>query len=165
MKINTSFAVSSLFAGRRALLLLGLCLEGGLIGQTLQPQALRAPAGESRTATWRRGAITMITATRITPPLEYRIRVEPAPGGLRFVIPPATPPGEYTLEVSGQDVLRRRVSVALQVTVDPVTVEPSAVAARPPVILLNGFKSFVPMTPAWLRRRRHLRTACHVAAR
>lgn len=132
--------MSCFFAGRRALFLLGLCLESGLVAQTLEPQTLRAPAGEARTAIWRGGAITTITAARITPSLQYPIRVEPAPGGLRFVIPPATPPGEYRLEVSGRDAAGREMSVPLQITVDAVTVEAAAVAARPPVVLLNGFQ-------------------------
>jgi len=120
----------------------GACPQSSLVAQAIEPRALRAQAGEARTATWSDGAMTVIASTRITPPLEYPIRVEVTPGGsgLRFVIPPATPPGEYTVEVIGRDANSRTLATAVQVTVDAVTVEPAAVAARPPVILLNGFQ-------------------------
>lgn len=56
------------------------------------------------------------------------------------MIPPATPPADYTVEVSGRGPDGRIISTALRVTVDPVTVEAATVATRPPVILLNGFQ-------------------------
>jgi hypothetical protein len=135
--------VSYRLAGTCAVLFAGVCFQSGLVADVLEPRTLRASAGEARTATWRDGAMTAITSTRITPPLEYPIRVEVSPGGsgLRFVIPPATPPGEYTVQVAGRDVNGRTMSAAVQVTVDAVTVEPAAVISRPPVILLNGFQA------------------------
>jgi len=60
--------------------------------------------------------------------------------GLKFLIPPATPPGDYTIEVVGRGLDGRSISTALLVTVDAVTISPAAAAARPPVILLNGFQ-------------------------
>lgn len=125
------------------MLFAGGCLQSSLFAQVLEPRALRAPAGEARTANWHDATLTAITSTRITPPLEYPIRVEVTPGGsgLRFVAPPATPPGEYTVEVAGRDANGRSLSTSLQVMVDAVTVQPAAVAARPPVILLNGFQA------------------------
>ena len=127
-----------------AVLFAGTCLQISLVAQTIEPRTFRAPAGEARTALWRDGAMTAVISARITPPLEYPIRATVTPGGagLRFVIPPATPPGDYTVEVTGRDANGRTLSTAVQVTVDAVTVQAAAVAARPPVILLNGFQLF-----------------------
>jgi uncharacterized protein (TIGR03437 family) len=134
----------------RRTLFLAACLESSLIAQqdleALSPRALRATAGESRTAVWRDGTplMTAITFTRITPPLEFPILVEmtsaPRPSGLKFVIPPATPPGEYAIEVAGRRPDGRSASIVLQLSVESVTLSPAAVTARPPVILLNGFQ-------------------------
>src|SRR5581483_7048176 len=124
--------------------LLGTFIASNLHAQVIEPRRLRAVAGESRTATWLGTLPPMaaISSTRTTPPLEYPIRVEVRPGeaGVKLVIPPATPPGEYTVEVIGLEPDGRTVSAAIQLTVDAVTVAPAATAARPPVILLNGFQ-------------------------
>ena len=85
--------------------------------------------------------MTAITSARTTPPLEFPIRVlTTEPTGMKLVIPPATPPGDYTVEIAGRGPEGRSISTALQVRVDAVTFSPEAVAARPPVILLNGFQ-------------------------
>ena len=62
------------------------------------------------------------------------------PSGLKLVIPPGTPPGDYTVEIAGRGPDGRGVATSLRVTVDAVTFAPEAVAARPPVIMLNGFQ-------------------------
>ena len=106
----------------------------------------RATAGESRTATSRDGVLpfSSIASARTAPPLEYPIRVQttsaPEPSGLKLVVPPATPPGEYTVEIAGRGPDGRSVSTTIQVMVDAVTLAPAAIATRPPVILLNGFQ-------------------------
>jgi uncharacterized protein (TIGR03437 family) len=135
--------MNSYVAKSRVLLFLGLCLEGGLVAQTLEPRAVRAPAGEARTATWRGAQMTAITSTRTTPALEFPIRVELTPeGGLRFFSVPTTPPGEYTVEVTGHDAAGRTLSDKLQVTVDALRLDPAAVTGRPLVILVNGYQFF-----------------------
>ena len=129
-----------------AVVLLGVCLETSLVAQAIAPRKFRAVAGEARTAVLRDGVPPMaaIESTRTTPPLEFPIRVLPTAApespGLKLVIPPATPPGDYTVEVAGRGPDGRNISTTLQVTVDAVTLSPAAVAARPPVILLNGFQ-------------------------
>lgn len=84
--------------------------------------------------------MTTVNAVRSLPPLDYPFRAEATPEGLRIVAPPATPPGDYSVEITGRDAAGRAVSAALQMTVDAVTLEPAVAAARPPVILLNGFQ-------------------------
>jgi pimeloyl-ACP methyl ester carboxylesterase len=103
-------------------------------------------AGESRTATLHDGIppMTAIASTRTTPPLQFPIRVEtasvPEPLALRLVIPPATPPGDYAIELKGRNPEGRSISTTVHLTVDPVTLSRPAFASRPPVILLNGFQ-------------------------
>jgi len=122
---------------------LGVCLDGTLVAQAIAPRTFRAVAGEARTAALNEGVppMTAITSARTTPPLEFPIRVlTTEPSGLKLVIPPATPPGDYTVEIAGRGPDGRSISTALQVRVDAVTFSPEAVAVRPPVILLNGFQ-------------------------
>jgi pimeloyl-ACP methyl ester carboxylesterase len=132
--------------GAYTMVFLGFCLESALVAQAIAPRTFRAIAGETRTAALHDGVplMTAVTSTRTTPALEFPIRVlttvAPESPGLKLVIPPATPPGEYTVEVTGRDSGGRPLSVTLQVTVDAVTVEPAVVATRPPAILLNGFQ-------------------------
>ncbi len=123
--------------------LLGVCLEGTLVAQAIAPRKFRAVAGEARTAALKEGVppMTAITSARTTPPLEFPIRVlTTEPTGMKLVIPPATPPGDYTVEIDGLGPEGRNISTALEITVDAVTFSREAVAARPPVILLNGFQ-------------------------
>ena len=80
-------------------MLLGVLLESALVAQASAPRTFRAVAGESRTAALNDGVppMTAITSARTTPPLEFPIRVlTTEPSGLKLVIPPATPPGDYT---------------------------------------------------------------------
>src|SRR5579863_4196258 len=89
---------------RLAAVFLGAFLQSALLGQAIAPRTFRAVAGETRTAALRDGVepMTVITSTRTTPPLEFPIRVltasAPEPSALKLVIPPATPPGTYTVE-------------------------------------------------------------------
>ena len=125
---------------------LGACLEGALVAQAIAPRTFHAVAGEFRTATLRDGvpSMTAITSTRTTPLLEFPIRVlttaAPEPPGLKLVIPPATPPGDYTIEVTGRGRDGRSISTTLQMKVEAVTLSAATVAVRPPVVLLNGFQ-------------------------
>jgi pimeloyl-ACP methyl ester carboxylesterase len=88
--------------------------------------------------------MTSITSTRTTPPLEFPILVVTAsgaePGALKLTTPPATPPGDYTIEVTGRDREGRNISTTLQLTVDAVALSRPAALLMPPVILLNGFQ-------------------------
>jgi len=126
--------------------LLSVCLKDALLAQAIAPRRFRAAAGESRTATVRDGVppMTGITSAGTAPPLDFPIRVqttsEPEALGLKLVIPPATPPGDYTVEVAGRGPNGRSITTTLQVRVEAVTLAPATVAARPPVILLNGFQ-------------------------
>ena len=73
--------MSSRLARTCVVLLLGACLGSTLVAQGIEPRALRATAGESRTAAWRDGGpLTAITSTHTTPLLEFPIRVEPRRG-------------------------------------------------------------------------------------
>jgi pimeloyl-ACP methyl ester carboxylesterase len=126
-----------------SVIFLGAFLDSALVAQAIAPRTFRAVAGEARTATSRDGVppMTAITSTRTTPPLEFPIRVDIAePSGLRLVTAPATPPGSYTVEISGRGPAGGNIETTLQVTVDAVKLSPAAIAARPPVILLNGFQ-------------------------
>jgi len=122
--------------------LVGALSVGTIAAQTIEPRALRAVAGEGSTVAWRGGNITAILTARTVPPLVFPIRVELdiTTSRLRVVTPPATPPGDYKVEVTGRDANGRVVSATLQLTVDAVTMPHATVPARPPVILLNGFQ-------------------------
>jgi len=126
-----------------AVVFLGVCQSGALFAQAIAPRTFRAVAGESRFAAWSDGLpfMSAITSTRTTPVLEFPVRVltdsAPEPSGLTLVIPPATPPGDYTVEVGGRGPDGRGVTTALRVTVDAVSFPPTD---APPVILLNGFQ-------------------------
>jgi len=132
-----------LFARAFAVAALGFSLSGSLAAQAIAPRTFRAAAGEVRSATQRDGVppVAAVTSATTTPPVEFPIRVETQePFGLKLVIPPATPPGDYTVEIAGRGLDGRGMTTSLRITVDAVTFTPEAVAARPPVILLNGFQ-------------------------
>jgi hypothetical protein len=136
------FALISVSSVPIVVALFGVCVDVTVVAQTISLRTFRVVAGESRTAAVTDGILqmTVMKSARTTPPLEFPIRVLTEPTGLRLVIPPATPPGEYTVEIEGHSLEVRVISTALRVTVDAVTFSPEAVAARPPVILLNGFQ-------------------------
>ncbi len=75
---------------------------------------------------------------------------EPGAKQLRVVIPPATPAGEYIVDVAGRDVGERALSATLRVTVDAMTVSAAGTVARVPVVLLNGFQLFCTDTDSTL---------------
>jgi uncharacterized protein (TIGR03437 family) len=95
------------------------------------PVQLRLRSGEAREIP----RVSAAPSVRITPPLAHPFRLEPAAGGLRVTVPPATPAGRYTVELSGGP----QAATSIEITVDPVQV-PRAAGGRPPVILLNGFQ-------------------------
>ena len=109
-----------------AVVLLGVCLETSLVAQAIAPRTFRAVAGESHSGALRDGVppMTAIISARTLPPLEFPIRVlttsVPETLGLKLVIPPATPPGDYTVEVEGRGPAGRGIATRLQVRVDPV---------------------------------------------
>ena len=135
---------------RLAVAIVALGLQGVALAQVFETPAvlepIRAIAGESRLAAWRStgASIASITSIRTTPPLPFPMVVgvvgEPGMRNLHVVIPPATPAGEYTIDVVGRDVDERPISAELHVTVDAVMVSAAATSARVPVILLNGFQ-------------------------
>lgn len=108
-------------------------------GQT----AAHVIAGESRSVPWDSGEVATIASIRTAPPLAYPplvdLVVESGTRRLRIVTPPATPAGEYTLNVTGRDPGGRLHSATIHLTVDAGTV-PASATGRPPVILLNGFQ-------------------------
>src|ERR1022692_198275 len=125
-----------------ALAIIGGCLCGKSLAQVTEPLTVRAVAGEARIATLHDRTIIAITSTNVTPSLDYPLHVVLLPGGagLKIVSPPATPPGDYTLDVIGRNSSGREVAMTIHVTIDAVTVGRAASAGRPPVILLNGFQ-------------------------
>ena len=103
-------------------------------------------AGESRSALRETGAVSLasVISSRTTPPLSFPIRVEivevsGAPQ-LQVTTPPATPAGEYTVDLTALADDGREISATLHVTVHAVTVAASS-SVRPPVVLLNGWQA------------------------
>ncbi len=83
-----------------------------------------------------------IISVRSTPELAYPFRVDLGTSSiapLRLTAPPATPPGEYELEVAGKGTDGRTLSANIHVAVSAVSV-PRSTIGRPPVIFLNGFQ-------------------------
>ena len=110
-------------------------------------EPIQAVAGESRLAAWTGtvASVVSIASIRTTPPLRFPMLVEvvgePGTRSLHVVIPPATPAGEYTIDVVGRDSEERPISAEVQVTVDAMVVPAPATVGRVPVILLNGFQA------------------------
>ena len=99
------------------LLLLGACALaevawGQSVGDRLES---RPPSGccgrRSRQIPWvgDGGSIVSIASIRSTPPLTFpmRVRVVPSSAVLHLTIPPATPAGNYAVEVTGRNVARK----------------------------------------------------------
>lgn len=128
---------------------LALCIQNAAFGQTptnpIALDAIRAVAGESRSATSKGESVSIasITSVRLTPTLTYPIRLdllgESGRQRLRITIPPATPAGAYTVQFVGRAVDGQEVSGSLDLVVDAITV-PFASSARVPAILLNGWQ-------------------------
>jgi len=138
--------------GRALAVALGLCFASALFGQMFAQtpgeriilDAVRVIAGESKPIQWRllETQIDSIVSVRSSPELAFPIRVDLGAGRglpLRLTVPPATPPGEYEIEVIGHADDGRALSASLRVAVSSVTVSPSP-TGRPPVVLLNGFQ-------------------------
>lgn len=58
---------------------------------------------------------------------------------VRLTVPPATPPGEYQIELVGRGKDGRALAATMQLTVNAVVL-PKASTGRNPVVLLNGFQ-------------------------
>ena len=111
-----------------------------LIGQDIQPQAVRqahvrAVAGESPSIETGPSFPIAIDSARVTPTLEFPIRAErDRSGEVHMIVPPATPPGEYEVELAGRGPDGRTTSTVVPLTVAQLTVQKSA-TGRTPVIL------------------------------
>jgi len=126
-----------------------LLLPAVSIGQTrIETPALDSVltvAGESRVLAWpvplgRPASITSITTS---PPIEFPpiaelVDLDGSPG-VRVSLPPATPPGEYRVELAGRNQDGRPLAATISLTVSPITF-PKPINGRNPVILLNGFQ-------------------------
>jgi uncharacterized protein (TIGR03437 family) len=130
-------------------LLLGLCSDaGGQAQPSLGRQnlgAVRILAGESRWQEWEAGGprISSIVEAHTIPALDFPIRVDldarSRTASLRITAPPATPPGDYMLEVTGRSDDGGLTFASLSVRVDEITL-PRSVAASVPAMLINGFQ-------------------------
>jgi uncharacterized protein (TIGR03437 family) len=131
--------------------MLSLVLLYGLLGQDSFAQkneiandvgALHVVAGQAFHRLAMPGTLS-VGSVRTTPALDYPLHVDLDSSSdtrqLRVIVPPATPPGTYNLEVSLRMDGQSAITQSLSVTVDAVTV-PRSAAGRPPVILLNGFQ-------------------------
>lgn len=119
---------------------------GGYQKKPIALGSVRAVAGESRSVGWESATPTIesVLVNWSKPPLPFPIRVEvveqAGTHSLRAIIPPATPAGEYDLDVTATSSGGEAVRATLHVTVDAVTVSPPAAANFVPVILLNGWQ-------------------------
>ncbi len=108
--------------------------------------AIRAVAGESRSAIWEseHQPPVSITSVNSSPAMIFPVRVvvDSSAGRTRLVmtIPPSTPAGDYTIQITGSDRDGRTARATFRLTVELVTVSVSA-TGRVPVILLNGWQS------------------------
>jgi len=136
--------------GCLSVMAIAFLVTSSLSAQSPSPQYLltspiTATAGESASPDLSRVGWPFAEVTAITtiPPLQFPPRVDSAAAkessGLRIVIPPATPAGEYKLQISGRDVDGNVVLVAMELTVKALTLQKSS-NGRLPVILLNGFQ-------------------------
>ena len=126
-----------------------LYFQNPLFGQAtrrIEMEPLRAVSGESRDVDLDRRVLSIrsITSIKITPSISFPIRMEFAnesgPRRLRLIVPPATPPGEYALDITGRDSDRLTVSATVHVTVEPLLVSAASAGNSVPVILLNGWQ-------------------------
>lgn len=105
--------------------------------------AAHVVAGESFIRPVKGSPISSVSAVNVYPRLRRQIHVdtEPASEGtrLRLTTPPATPAGEYRIEVIGIRQNGRTFAASLRLAVDSVTI-PKSVLGKTPVILLNGFQ-------------------------
>jgi pimeloyl-ACP methyl ester carboxylesterase len=111
-----------------------------------QVQVLRVTAGEARSFP-REERLGSIFRVRIEPPLDFPpvVGVDDS-GAIRVTVPPATPRGEYRMEIGARAEDGSLESFSLTLTVDAVTVGPPT-SGKPPVVLLNGFQLSCPTNP------------------
>lgn len=119
-------------------------VQGQVPGQRIELDAARVVAGESRQIDWplRDSPVTSILSVVSSPEIPFPIRVDLGTSGggpLRLTVPPATPPGEYQIEISARASDGRALKAGLHVAVAAVTV-PKSPTGNPPVILMNGWQ-------------------------
>ena len=106
-------------------------------------------AGEARTLPREaRGTrLGSIVSAQTEPPVEFPpvVTVDES-GSIRVTVPPATPRGEYRLQIATRGEDGSTASFSMTLTVDAVTVGPSS-SGKPPVVLLNGFQLSCPSNP------------------
>jgi uncharacterized protein (TIGR03437 family) len=133
-------------------LAVGLLLSGAgpVQAQTLGPpitlSSVQAVAGEAKQLDWPAEAarVVSIVSVRSTPELAYPFRVDLGINGngpMRLTVPPATPPGNYEIEITPRADDGRTLSAKLRLTVGSVVVSKS-LTGNPPIILLNGWQIF-----------------------
>jgi hypothetical protein len=142
--------VSMTVRAARLAALLGLCLAGGLLGQTLRRPLVvnesryRVVAGERmpieapfETVTFMRTA-----KTRMARALTRTFPVAPNVAGDQVLlgIPLTTEPGDYAITVSFINDAGEERSTTLQVTVEALAA-PAAGSTAPPVVLLDGWQA------------------------
>jgi pimeloyl-ACP methyl ester carboxylesterase len=119
-------------------------MQGQVPGQRVTLNAAQIVAGESKSIEWplRETRISSIVSVASSPEIPFPIRVDLGSDGggqLQFRVPPATPPGDYQLEITGRLNDGRPLRAALLITVAAVTV-PRSATGNPPVILMNGWQ-------------------------
>jgi len=107
----------------------------------LEPASL--VAGESReVASPLLYGVRSVAEVKSNPVLEFPIRVLSGPdnsNAWHVIVPPATAPGNYDLEISALGNDGQVLALDLRLTVNAVIV-PKPATGRPPVILLNGYQ-------------------------
>ncbi|HEY7335462.1 MAG TPA: hypothetical protein VH639_11310 [Bryobacteraceae bacterium] len=124
----------------------GVALSVAAFAQT---QELRLTAGEARSMPREFGGsrIASIISSRTDPPLEFPPLVTlDENGAIRVTPPPATPRGQYQIHIAARSEDGREISSDLALSVDAVTIAPSA-SGKPPVVLMNGFQLSCPANP------------------
>ena len=114
-----------------------------------QTHGLRMTAGEARSVEGEPGGgrLASIISSRTEPELEFPPVVSVDEGGaIRVTVPPATPRGEYRIQIAARAEDGNTASFSLALIVDAVTVGPPT-SGKPPVVLLNGFQLSCPTNP------------------
>src|SRR5215831_19365875 len=100
-----------------------------------QIQELRMTAGEARTLPREARGVRLgsIVSAQTEPPLEFPpvVTIDES-GAIRVTVPPATPRGQYRMQIAARGEDGSTASFSLTLTVDAVTVGPSS-SGKPPV--------------------------------
>src|SRR6516162_8235529 len=109
-----------------------------------QAQTLRMTAGEAKPVVLARGIVS-IQSARVEPTLQFPPVVHAdQTGEVHLMIPPATPPGNYRIAITGRTQDGRSATSTLTLTVEGVTISPTG---KTPIILMNGWQLSCPPNP------------------